>query len=125
MRFLLSGFMLLTLAIVPDQAWAEKTKENVEVGVRALMESPEAYKGQIQVAGVVSQVVPDSKMFGLIDLEEFKTCQKVTCASLTLPITWDGTMPEVGQQLNAVGEIHKEGKRFLFKASKVDPVSGN
>lgn len=125
MRFLLAVVTLLTLAMVPGHACAEKTKEDVEVGVRALMESPEAYNDQIQVAGVVNQVVPDSKMFGLIDLEEFKTCQKVTCASLTLPISWDGTMPEVGQQLTAVGEIQKEGKRFLFKASKVNPASSN
>lgn len=124
MRFLLSVVMLLTLAIVSGHAWADKTKGDVEVSVRALMESPEAYTGQIQIAGVVSQVVPESKMFGLIDLEEFKTCQKVTCASLVLPIEWDGAMPEVGQQLTAVGEIQKEDKRYLFKASKVAPVSG-
>jgi len=124
MRLLLSVIMLLTLAIVPGHAWADKANGDVEVGVRALMESPEAYAGPIQIAGVVSQVVPGSKMFGLIDLEEFKTCQKVTCASLVLPIEWDGAMPEVGQQLTAVGEIQKEDMRYLFKASKVAPVSG-
>ena len=125
MRLLFSITMILILVMVPLCVWAEGPKENVEVGVRALMESPEAYKSRIQVEGVVSQVVTNSNVFGLIDLEEFKTCQKVTCASLVLPIKWDGTMPEVGQTLSAVGEIQKEGKRFLFKASEVSPKSAD
>lgn len=117
--------MLTALVMVPGHAWSEKPKGDVEVGVRAVMESPEAYKGQIRVSGVVSQVVPDSQMFGLIDQGEFKTCRKVTCASLVLPIEWDGSMPDVGQKLTAVGEIQKAGKRYLFKASKVSFVAGN
>ena len=125
MRFLLSVVTLLTLALVPGYAAAEETKEEIEVGVHALMESPGAHKGQIQVAGVVSQVVADSKLFGLIDLEEFKTCRKVNCASLVLPIEWDGAMPEVGQQVTAIGAIRKAGERFVFSASNVEPAPGN
>lgn len=125
MRLLFLFSTTFVFAMAPVHAWAENPKVDAEIGVRALMESPESYKSQVQVAGVVSQVVTDSKIFGLIDLEEFKTCQKVTCASLVLPVKWDGNMPEVGQTLSAVGEIQKEGKRFLFKASEVSPKSAD
>lgn len=123
MRILVAMIALVALALVPGYSWPDTSKNNVEVGVRALVKNPEEHKGQIQVAGVVSQVASEAKMFGLIDLEEFKTCQKVTCASLFLPVQWDGAMPEVGQQLTVMGEIQKEGKRYLFNASKVDTVS--
>lgn len=123
MRILVAMIALVALALVPGYSWSDTSKNKVEGGVRALVKNPEEHKGQIQVAGVVSQVASEAKMFGLIDLEEFKTCQKVTCASLVLPVQWDGAMPEVGQQLTVMGEIQKEGKRYLFNASKVDTVS--
>lgn len=122
MRILYSMLMLLALAFNPGYVWSDASKGDDEVGVRALVKNPEEHKGEVHVAGVVSQVATEAKMFGLIDIEEFKTCQKVTCASLVLPVQWDGTMPEVGQQLTVMGEIQKEGKRYLFNASKVDTV---
>ena len=123
MRIIIAMIALIALALIPGYVWSDASKGDVEVGVRALVKNPEEHKGEVHVEGVVSQVASEAKMFGLIDLEEFKTCQKVTCASLILPIQWDGTMPEVGQQLTVMGEIQKEGKRYLFNASKVDIVS--
>ena len=125
MRILFSIVLVLTLAMFPARARADGAKEIPEVGVRNLMQSPETYHGNIQVSGVVSQVVAESRLFGLIDLEEFKTCQKVTCASLILPVHWDGSMPEIGQHLNVFGEIRKDGDHFLFSASHLTLVTGN
>lgn len=108
---------LLTLCLFAAPGFSSEPEPLAKVGVRTLMESPEKYSQQIRVSGVVSQVVEDAKILGLIDLEEFKTCNKVTCASLILPVRWEGTMPEVGQQLTSTGKIQKEGKRYLFIAS--------
>lgn len=123
MRFLLSLVLLSALCMAPKPGWSGGAKEVAEVGVRTLMKSPEQYSQQIKVSGVVSQVVEDAKIFGLIDLEEFKTCNKVTCASLVLPIRWEGSMPEIGQKLTVTGEIKKEGERYLFIASELALVS--
>ena len=87
------------------------------------MKSPEKYSQEVRVSGVVSQVVEDAKILGLIDLEEFKDCNKVTCAKLVLPIRWEGTMPDVGQQLTSTGKIQKEGERYLFIANDLVVVS--
>lgn len=108
--------ILLMLCLLAPHGFSAETEPVMDVGVRTLMKSPEQYAQPVRVAGVVSQVVVEAKMIGLIDLEEFKTCNKVTCASLVLPVRWAGAMPEVGQKLTATGKIQKEGERFVFIA---------
>ena len=108
---------LIVSSLIAATSFAAKAEPVVEVGVRTLMKSPEKYSQPVRVSGVVSQVVDDAKILGLIDLEEFKDCNKVTCAKLVLPIRWDGTMPEVGQQLTSTGKIQKDGERYLFIAN--------
>lgn len=123
MRFIFSCILLATLCLTPSSAWTEDSNAVPEIEVRALMESPEKHSQKIRVSGVVSQVVEDANVFGLIDLAEFKTCKKVTCASLVLPVRWEDSMPEIGQQLIATGEIQKEGERYIFIASKLTDSS--
>lgn len=114
---------LLISSFIAATSFAAETEHVVEVGVRTLMKSPEKYSKKIRVFGVVSQVVEEAKIFGLIDLEEYKDCNKVTCAKLVLPIRWDGTMPGVGQQLTSMGKIQKEGERYLFIAQDLTVAS--
>lgn len=120
---LLLALFTLCLFAAPGLSSDAEQIVNVGVGVRALMKSPEEYPQQIRVSGVVSQVVEEAGILGLIDLEEFKTCNKVTCASLVLPIRWDGPMPEVGQQLTSTGKIRKEDGRYLFIATDLVVVT--
>ena len=115
--FRLATLTLPILFVFVAPSLSSEPEQVTEVGVRALMKSPEKYSQQIRVSGVVSQVVEDAKILGLIDLEEYKACNKVTCASLVLPIRWEGLMPEIGQQLMLTGKIQKEGERYLFIAS--------
>jgi len=123
MRLLLSLVLLSTLCMIPLTGWAGSVKEVPEVGVRTLMQAPEQYSHQIKVSGVVSQVAEDAKNFGLIDLAEYKDCNKVTCASLVLPVHWGGSMPDIAQKVAVTGEIKKEGERYLFIASELTPLS--
>ena len=114
---------LLVSCFIAATSFAAGAEQVAEVGVRTLMNAPEKYTEEVRVSGVVSQVVEDAKILGLIDLEEFKDCNKVTCAKLVLPVRWDGTMPEVGQQLTSTGKIQKEGERYLFIANDLVVVS--
>lgn len=123
MRFKTIFLTLLISSSLAATSFAAAADQIAEVGVRTLMEAPEKYSQQVKVSGVVSQVVAEAKILGLIDLEEFKECNKVTCANLVLPIRWEGTMPEVGQQLTSTGEIQKEGERYLFIANDLVVVS--
>lgn len=105
--------------MIPLTGWSGSAKELAEVGVRTLMQAPEQYSQQIKVSGVVSQIAEDVKIFGLIDLAEYKDCNKVTCASLVLPVHWEGAMPDIAQKVTVTGEIRKEGERYLFIASEL------
>jgi len=116
---------LLVLSVFAAPCLSSESDSIAEIGVRTLMKSPEKYSQQIRVSGVVSQVVEDAKIVGLIDLEEFKTCNKVTCASLVLPVRWEGIMPEVGQRLTTTGKIKKEGDRYLFIANDLVVIPTN
>jgi len=123
MRFLVSA-VLLTLVILagPGTALCQEPR-SAAVGVRELMQDPEGFPQAIEVSGVVSQVVAEAGLFGLIDVKEFKTCQKVTCASLVLPVRWDGPLPEVGTELLVTGKIRNDGERYLFAASDLKTVA--
>lgn len=122
MRSLAYGILMVLLVMAYPALSVGGEAQAPLVGVRALMQSPEKFTQTIRVSGVVSQVVADSHILGLIDVEEFRTCQKVTCASLVLPVRWEGTLPEVGSELVATGKIQKDGERYLFVASDLKAV---
>jgi len=95
------------------------------VGVDRLMKNPGNYTHSVRVAGVVSQVFDERGMFGMIDLEEFRRCGKVTCSLLMLPVSWQGPMPDVGSQVLISGKIGEAEGRRLFIADKIDFAKGN
>ncbi len=90
------------------------------VGVDALMRDAERHPEPTTVEGVVSQVFPDRDLVGLIDAEEFRKCKVVSCASLTLPVRWEGPMPEVASTVRVEGAVRKEGVRLLFVARALE-----
>ena len=58
---------LITSSFIAATSFAAEAEQVAEVGVRTLMKSPEKYSRQVRVTGVVSQVVEDAKILGLID----------------------------------------------------------
>jgi len=123
MRSLVNGILIVLLVTAFPALSVSGDAQSPLIGVRALMQSPENFTQTMRVSGVVSQVVPDSHILGLIDVEEFRTCQKVTCASLILPVHWEGTFPKVGSELVVTGKIRKDGERYLFAASDLETVT--
>ncbi len=93
------------------------------LGVDELMRTVDRVSGPVAVEGVVSQVFPDRKLVALIDAEEFRKCQVVTCASLTLPVEWGGALPAVASTVRAQGEVRKQGVRLLFVASSLETTA--
>lgn len=86
------------------------------VGVDQLMKNVDKYRGSISVEGVVSAVSPKDHMISLIDTQEYKKCAVVTCATLTLPVRWSGTMPSVKDQVHAKGEIKENKGKLILEA---------
>lgn len=82
-----------------------------------------AERGQrATVEGVVSGVWPKQGRLGLIDSDEFQKCKSVGCAKITLPVLWDGEMPEVASTVHVEGKVTSEG-RLMFAAESMKIVS--
>lgn len=74
----------------------------------------------IEVVGVVAKRNASTGTFSLIDREEFRKCQSVSCADFLLPVRWSGKLPSIATAVKVKGTVRdtKEGK-FLF-ADKVE-----
>jgi hypothetical protein len=113
--------MFSSIALLP--LWAEEAGTTATaIGVRQFMRQVEKYPGPVTVEGVVSQVSPKHKMLALIDVQELKECKVVTCARLTLPVRWNGSMPKVKSIVQVDGEIREEGKHLVFFAKVLRKV---
>ncbi len=99
-----------------SSALAAEPETGGTVGVDQLMKNVDKYRGSISVEGVVSAVSPRDHMLSLIDAQEFKRCRVTTCATLTLPVRWAGTMPSVKDQVRVEGEIKENRGKLVFEA---------
>ncbi len=116
-----SGGATLSVAI------AAESEAGGSLGVDQLMKNVDKYRGSIIIEGVVSAVSPREHMLSLIDTQEFKKCAVVTCATLTLPVRWAGSMPSVKDQVRVNGEIKENKGKLIFEAKTLEgaaPQSG-
>jgi hypothetical protein len=82
------------------------------------VKSARALPDVIEVVGVVAKRNASTGTFSLIDREEFRKCQSVSCANFLLPVRWSGKLPSIASVIKVRGAIRdtKEGK-FLFAES--------
>lgn len=82
------------------------------------VQSAKALPGTIEVVGVVAKRNASTGTFSLIDREEFRKCQSVSCANFLLPVRWIGKTPSIATAVKVKGAVRdtKEGK-FLFAES--------
>lgn len=108
---------------------AESSKTNAVLGIENFMKNVDRYRGEVRVEGVVFAVSASKHTLGLIDVREFQTCGLKECGGLTLPVSWTGAMPAVGQAVRADGEVQKMKGKLVFVAKTVEkfelPKKGN
>ena len=112
----------------PKKTWAGVNVDGAEeiiVGVEELMRSSSPLKGELCVHGVVSGKSKERQLFTLIDTDEFKRCKVITCAQLSLPVQWNGSMPELEQQVDVDGEIKEVAGKLVFVARSVHAIEEN
>ena len=82
------------------------------------VKSAKSLPGTIEVVGVVARRGASGGTFSLIDREEFRKCQSVSCAKILLPVRWSGKLPSITSVVKVKGAVRdtKEGK-FLFAES--------
>lgn len=83
-----------------------------------VVKSAKAITGTLEVVGVVAKRNASTGTFSLIDREEFRKCQSVSCANFLLPIRWSGKLPSVISVVKVKGVIRdtKEGKFFFAES---------
>ena len=90
------------------------------LGVRHYMNNFSKYSSQtVQIEGIVSKIYKKRNIIGLIDIQELKECKVVTCAQLTLPIRWNGEMPQIRNRISIIGKAKKEQNGFIFIADSL------
>lgn len=115
-------------AAVPNPAVVARTPAASALGVRDLMQDIGRYVDQpeLRVAGIVSGVDPAGGAFAMIDLAEFAECGTTTCATLTLPVSWQAELAaSVGQKVEVTGRIERRPDGLVFAANRVEAASAS
>jgi len=82
------------------------------------IKSARALPDVIEVVGVVAKRNASTGTFSLIDREEFRKCQSVSCANFLLPVRWSGKLPSIASAIMVKGVIRDTGEgKFLFAES--------
>lgn len=87
--------------------------------VNSVASDPAAYKGTIQVQGIVSNVNTSDSTFSLIDSREYKTCGVLTCASKFVPVRYTGTPPKLKEELVVTGEMVSSPKGYVLERKEL------
>ncbi len=87
------------------------------------VKSAKSLPSTLEVVGVVAKRNASAGTFSLIDREEFRKCQSVSCANFLLPVRWSGKLPSIASVIKVIGTIRdtKEGKFFF--AESVEAVN--
>jgi len=89
------------------------------VGVDALMKAPSHFPGIVTVEGVVSATDSRTSRLALIDVSEMEACGTTACATLSLPVAWQGKLPAVGTRVRVTGKIVQQDGGKLFVADSL------
>jgi hypothetical protein len=92
------------------------------LGIDDFMKNVDHYRGKVSLQGVVSSVAPEQQAFSLIDAKEFQACGVTTCAQLTLPVQWRGSMPVVRDLVRVEGQSQEVQGKLMFVADKLEKV---
>jgi len=93
------------------------------LGVDTFMRNVERHRGIVQVEGVVSAISEKDQTLALIDTREFQECGVTTCASLQLPVRWEGAMPAGRDVVRVTGEAKEINGKLLFIAKALEKTS--
>lgn len=103
----------------PRASSAELASDDIP-GVDDVAATPEKFKGEILLRGVVAGVNQAEGVFGVIDVREYEACGVVTCAANTLPVRSAGKLPAVKTVVQITGRIVRAEKGLLIEATRVE-----
>ncbi len=101
---------------------ARSDKSSRVVQVNELAKSPEDFRGEFVLRGVVSGVRKTGGVFAVVDSREFESCGTVTCAADTIPVTFNGDLPGPGTTVEITGRVVRSKKGLIMEAKRVKVV---
>lgn len=79
----------------------------------------EQFTGVRTIEGVISSRFVEKKMLLLVDLAEVRNCGSTECARLSLPVSWEGVIPPVGETIQVKGSAQMVAGKRLFVATGI------
>ncbi len=106
----------------PTPAAVTPNESSKVVHVDELAKSPEGFRGEFVLRGVVAGVRKDQGVFGVIDSREFESCGVLTCAANTIPVKFDGALPAPKTIVEITGRVVRGDRGLVIEAKRVEVV---
>ncbi|VAX34767.1 hypothetical protein MNBD_NITROSPIRAE03-646 [hydrothermal vent metagenome] len=104
-------------------AVATKTRGASEVvNVDDLAKKPEDFKGEFVLHGAVAGVSKTDGVFAVVDSREFESCGVLTCALNTIPVRFDGELPEAKTIVEITGRVMRGENGLIINAESVKAI---
>lgn len=112
------GLAALTFIYKQQDTNSSLTNSSKILNVNDIQADPSSFTGTITINGVMAGVSQtDSKLFGLVDTAEVKSCKSIGCSTFILPTKYDGKLPQVGDEINVTGSFVGSGNDLVFKTT--------
>ncbi|VAX31227.1 hypothetical protein MNBD_NITROSPIRAE03-1148 [hydrothermal vent metagenome] len=92
------------------------------VYVDDLAKKPEDFKGELVLRGAVAGVSKTNGVFAVVDSREFESCGVLTCALNTIPVKFDGELPEPKTIVEITGRVIRGENGLIINAESVKAV---
>lgn len=100
--------------------WVKSSAPSKALNVNSVVADPGAYQGEIKVRGVVARTSPDAALFALIDVREYRSCGRLSCASKFVAVHYAGSgLPKIKTEVVVAGEMVSSGQGYLLQAETV------
>ncbi|GBE35921.1 hypothetical protein BMS3Bbin07_00057 [bacterium BMS3Bbin07] len=108
---------------VDEVVVAAKTRGSSEVvNVDDLANKPEDFKGEFVLRGAVAGVSKTDGVFAVVDSREFESCGVLTCALNTIPVRFNGELPEPKTIVEITGRVIRGENGLIINAESVKAV---
>ena len=78
---------------------------------------PVAFTGNITITGVMAGVSrQEPGVFGIMDKKELQ-CTTPNCNKFIMPVSYQGKLPVMGDEVRVTGSFANDGRGYLFSAT--------
>jgi hypothetical protein len=114
-------FFVVLAVVISATFWlAGRAVAAVPLEIDAV-KSAKSLPGTLEAVGVVAKRNTSVGTFSLIDREEFRKCQSVSCANFLLPVRWSGKLPSITSVVKVKGPYGTPRKASSFSRNRWRP----